>query len=400
MEIEKVARSAPVVAARKRVRQIDAETLADMVAIVQIPAPPFGEGERGRWIEQRFRQIGLADVCVDEVGNVLARLPQNSPPAGTPPVVLAAHLDTVFSAETPIHVHQNGKRISAPGISDNARGLAALIAVAKILVQCPVNTVHPVVFAATVGEEGVGDLRGMKHLLRSGSPWREAAAFITIDGTGRRRIVYRAIGSRRFAATVSGPGGHSWADYGLANPIHALGLAIGRLAQLELPKQPRVSLTVGRIGGGTSVNAIPESAWLEIDLRSEDVATLVQVEQQVREIVTEAVEEVSAERRRGTPALRLELRLIGDRPTGETPVASDIVRAARAATRLIGESAELVASSTDANVPIALGIPAIAVGAGGESGGTHTTDEWFTNEGGVEGIERVLLMLLATAQTH
>jgi acetylornithine deacetylase/succinyl-diaminopimelate desuccinylase-like protein len=164
-----------------------------------------------------------------------------------------------------------------------------------------------------------------------------------------------------------------------------------------LPKQPRAALTVGRIGGGTSVNAIPESAWLEIDLRSEDVATLVQVEQQVREIVGTAVEEVSAQRRRGTPALRLELRLIGDRPTGETPVTSEIVRAARSATRLIGETAELVASSTDANVPIALGIPAIAVGAGGESGGTHTTDEWFTNEGGVEGIERVLLLLLGAA---
>jgi acetylornithine deacetylase/succinyl-diaminopimelate desuccinylase-like protein len=260
-----------------------------------------------------------------------------------------------------------------------------------------VRTQHPIVFVATVGEEGVGDLRGVKHLLRPGSPWREAAGFITIDGTGRRRVVHRAIGSRRFAVTVSGPGGHSWADWGLANPIHALGLAIGRLAQLDLPKQPRAALTVGRIGGGTSVNAIPESAWLEIDLRSEDVATLVQVEQQVREIVGTAVEEVSAQRRRGTPALRLELRLIGDRPTGETPVTSEIVRAARSATRLIGETAELVASSTDANVPIALGIPAIAVGAGGESGGTHTTDEWFTNDGGVEGIERVLLMVLGSA---
>jgi tripeptide aminopeptidase len=397
MELEKSARTAPVAAARKRVRQIDAETIADMVELVQIPAPPFGEAERAQWIEERFRQIGLADVCVDEVGNVLARLPHDSAPAGAPPVLLAAHLDTVFAADTPLQLHRNGKRIAAPGIADNARGLAALLAVAKVLVQCPVRTEQPIVFVATVGEEGVGDLRGVKHLLRTGSPWREAAGFITIDGTGRRRIVHRAIGSRRFSATVSGPGGHSWADWGLANPIHALGLAIGRLAQLDLPKQPRAALTVGRIGGGTSVNAIPESAWLEIDLRSEDVATLVQVEQQVREIVGSAVEDVSGQRRRGTPALRLEFRLIGDRPTGETPASSEIVRAARAATRLIGETAELVASSTDANVPIALGIPAIAVGAGGESGGTHTTEEWFTNEGGPEGIERVLLMLLGTA---
>jgi acetylornithine deacetylase/succinyl-diaminopimelate desuccinylase-like protein len=327
MELEKSARAAPVTAARKRVRQIDAETIADMVELVQIPAPPFGEAERGQWIEERFRQIGLADICVDEVGNVLARLPHESPPIGAPPVLLAAHLDTVFSGDTPLHLHRNGKRIAAPGIADNARGLAALLAVAKVLVQCPVRTQHPIVFVATVGEEGVGDLRGVKHLLRTGSPWREAAGFITIDGTGRRRIVHRAIGSRRFSATVSGPGGHS-GGLGLANPIHALGVAIGRLAQLDLPKQPRAALTVGRVGGGTSVNAIPESAWLEIDLRSEDVATLVQVEQQVREIVGSAVEEVSGQRRRGTPALRLEFRLIGDRPTGETPPTANRARCA------------------------------------------------------------------------
>ncbi|MEX2285330.1 MAG: M20/M25/M40 family metallo-hydrolase [Gemmatimonadota bacterium] len=384
-------------AARKYCRQLDADILTDMVEIVHIPAPPFGEASRAAWIAERFRQVGLQDVCTDEIGNVLARLPGAANADDEPPVLLSAHLDTIFPAETRIQVKRNGKRIAAPGIADNARGLAALVAIARTLTSAPIPTFHPIVFAATVGEEGVGDLRGVKHLMRPGSPWRAAAAFITIDGTGRRRIVQRAIGSRRFAITFTGPGGHSWADFGLANPIHALGLAIGRLAEMDLARQPRVTLTVARIGGGTSVNAIPADAWLEIDLRSEAGSALLDVEDKVRRIVAEAAEQTNGQRRRGTPALQLEIRLIGDRPTGETPVNSGVIRAARAATRVIGEHAELVASSTDANVPIALGIPAIAIGAGGESGGTHTLDEWYVNDGGVEGIERALLTLVGTA---
>jgi tripeptide aminopeptidase len=395
VDLEKAARTAHVQAARKRVKQIDSETLSDMITIAQIPAPPFGEAERAAWITSRFCEIGLLDVCADEIGNVLGRLPAE--PSDEQPILVSAHLDTVFSAETCLDVRRDGKRVYAPGIADNARGLAALIAIAKVLVQSPVPTIRPIVFVATVGEEGVGDLRGVKHLLRAGSVWRDAAGFITIDGTGRRRIVYRAIGSRRFAVTMRGPGGHSWADWGLVNPIHALGLAVGRLAELQLPKQPKASLTVGRIGGGTSVNAIPSDAWMEIDLRSEFSGTLVDIEQQIRRIVGQTADEANAARRRATPTLQLEIRVIGDRPSGETAVNSPIVRAARAATRILGDHAEMVASSTDANVPIALGIPAIAIGAGGESGGTHTLEEWYTNDGGVEGIERALLILLGAA---
>lgn len=397
MELEKAAATSTVVSARKLIRKLDAHTIATMMEIVRIPAPPFGEAERGRWLAQRFCGIGLQDVSPDEVGNVLARLPGDGNPENESPIILSAHLDTVFPAETRIDVKREGKRIAAPGIADNARGLAALLTIAQTLVETPVPTFHPVVFVASVGEEGVGDLRGVKHLMRPGSPWRAAAGFITIDGTGQRRIVHRAIGSRRFAVTITGPGGHSWADFGLANPIHALGLAIGRLAELELPRQPRVALTVGRVGGGTSVNAIPADAWMEIDLRSEAGSVLLETEQQVRRLIVDAADRLNAQRRRATPSLRLEIRVIGDRPTGETPVNSAIVRVARAATRIVGEHPELVASSTDANVPIALGIPAIAIGAGGESGGTHTLDEWYVNEGGPEGIERALLVLVGSA---
>jgi acetylornithine deacetylase/succinyl-diaminopimelate desuccinylase-like protein len=397
VELEKLAAAPAVSRARALIREQDAQTVQDMLDIVRIPAPPFAEAERGLWLAERMRALGLHQVDMDEAGNVLAHLPGSSASAGESPIILSAHLDTIFPAETRIDVRNEGGRVAAPGIADNTRGLAALLAIARALLAAQPSTIHPIVFVATVGEEGVGDLRGVKHLMRPGSPWRSAAGFITVDGTGLRRIVHRAIGSRRFAVTITGAGGHSWADFGMANPIHALGLAIGELAALELSRQPRVALTVGRAGGGTSVNAIPADAWMEIDLRSEAGRTLLDTENLVRMAIKDAVDRINAQRRRGTPALQLEIRVIGDRPTGETPVTSPLVRIARGATRLINETPELVASSTDANVPIALGIPAIAIGAGGESGGTHTVDEWYENKGGVPGIERALLILLGAA---
>ena len=382
-----------IAAARRRIRALDPTTLDDMQSIVKIPAPPFGETERGAFVADLFRAAGL-EVLLDEVGNVIA-----TPPGTTDvqSVILSAHLDTVFPAETPIDVRKNGVRILAPGISDNARGLAAMIAIARVIQEQQLKTRIPVAFVATVGEEGLGDLRGVKHLFRAGSAYRNAAAFISLDGTGRRRIVYRAIGSRRLRVTISGPGGHSWADWGNANAVHAMGLGIGGVDQLDVPKQPRSSVTVGRVGGGTSVNAVPAEAWCEVDVRSEAANLLADLETSVRETFSSALEHINTRRKRGTSALTLDIRVIGDRPSGETPVNSAVVRAARSATRAFGDTPELVASSTDANIPIALGIPAIALGAGGESGGTHTVDEWYSNEGGPEGIERALLIVLEVA---
>ncbi len=389
---------ASVEEARRHIRATDAQTLADMVELVQVPAPPFGEAQRGVRMHERFRELGLADVVRDEIGNVLARLPGSGEGNGAggrvAPVLVAAHLDTVFPAETPIHVRREHERIHAPGISDNCRGLAALLALARSLLHAGVRPAAPLVFAANVGEEGVGDLRGMKHLFREGSPWREIQAFISVDGTGVRRVVTRGVGSRRLRVTVDGPGGHSWADWGAPNPVNALGLGIAELARLTPPRQPRTVLTVGRIAGGTSVNAIPDTAWLELDLRSEAGEALHDLEAQVRRIFGQGTAEANARRRRGTPALSLSVELIGDRPTGETQPTTALVRAAGAATRAIGETPELVSSSTDANAPMALAIPAIAMGAGGEAGGTHTTEEWYSNEKGPEGIERVLLTIL------
>ena len=382
-----------VAAARKRIKAQDDQTIADMLEIVQIAAPPFGEEERARFVMDRLRSVGL-DVAADEVGNVIATKNWSR---DLPPVIVAAHLDTVFPPETEINVRRNGARLHAPGIADNSRGLAALLTIARVMAEHDLKTQHPLVFVATVGEEGTGDLRGVKHLFRPGSPMRSAAAFITLDGTGRRRIVYRAIGSRRFRITITGPGGHSWADWGIANPVHALGIAIANIDQIEVPRQPRTALTVARIAGGTSVNAVPADAWCEVDVRSEASNILVDLDAALRRAVEAAVDHVNARRKRGTAALQLDVRLIGDRPSGETPVNSALVRAARAATRAFGFTPELVASSTDANIPISLGVPAIALGAGGESGGTHTVDEWYSNEGGPEGIERALLVIVEIA---
>ena len=394
-DIERMARRPAVARARQLLRQTDDETLADLTELVAIPAPPFGEAARARRVLERFAEIGLLDPTLDAAGNVLARFPGARD--GAAPVLLSAHLDTVFPEGTDLTLRRNGAKLYAPGIADDARGLAAILAIARALVRAGVRTRAPIVFVATVGEEGAGDLRGVKHLFREGSPWRRAAAFISLDGTGCRRIVHRALGSRRLRATVSGPGGHSWADWGIANPVHALATAITRLAHLELPPQPRTTLTVGRVAGGTGVNVIPDRAWCELDLRSEDPAALRWLERCVDEALRAAVVEANGRRRRGTRALTLEVEVIGDRPSGETPPDAALVRAARAATRFIGHTPELVASSTDANVPIALGIPAIAMGAGGESGGMHTLQEWYSNENGVEGLERALLTVLAVA---
>lgn len=390
MEVTKDKR---VQAARKYLRQTDQQTVADMLEMVAIAAPPFGEQKRGEWVAAQLRELGLT-VRVDEVGNIIAHNGATKPVA---PIILSAHLDTIFPPETTINVRRNGQRISAPGIADNSRGLAALLAIARALHNETIETEHPIIFVATVGEEGVGDLRGVKHLFRPGSELRKATGFISLDGTGRRRIVYRAIGSRRLRITISGPGGHSWADWGFANPVHALGIAISSIAQLEIPRQPRTAVTVARTGGGTSVNAIPAEAWCEIDIRSEAAVTLSDMEETVRDAVNEAVSISNGARKRGTAPLELDLRIIGDRPSGETSINTTLVRTARAATRFLGDAPELVASSTDANIPIALGIPAIAIGAGGESGGTHTVDEWYSNAGGVEGIERALLIALGAA---
>jgi acetylornithine deacetylase/succinyl-diaminopimelate desuccinylase-like protein len=390
-------------AARHHIERTDEVTLARQAALSAIPAPTGAEGRRAGRVAELFREVGLADVAVDRAGNVhgwFGGEGKREAGNGSAPVVLAAHLDTVFGAEVDVAVERRSQRLEGPGISDNARGLAALVAVAEAMVVARVPTQRPVLFAATVGEEGWGDLRGVKYLLNgNGETGNEKpVAFIALDGAGLERVIHRALGSKRYHVTFRGPGGHSWAAFGVANPANAVGRAVALLADLPTQQAPRTTCAVVRLGGGTGLNSIPQEAWLDLDLRSEDPRALAQLDVTVRAALDRACDDENRRRAASTPALRLEIQLLGDRPSGITPRAHPLVQAAVAVNRALGRDAELTSASTDANVPIALGIPAIALGAGGKAGDAHLATEWFENVEGALGIVRALLVTAAMAE--
>jgi len=383
-------------AARQHIERADEVTLARQAALSAIPAPTGAEGARAARVAELFREAGLWEVGVDDVGNVTGWAGAR----GGEPVVLSAHLDTVFGPELDVSVDRAASkrgRLAGPGISDNARGLAALVAVAEALVRARVATARPVLFAATVGEEGSGDLRGVKHLFRNGT---RPHAFIALDGAGMERIVHRALGSRRYRVTYRGPGGHSWAAFGVANPANAVGRAAALLADLPVQHSPRSTCAVVRLGGGTGLNSIPQEAWLDLDLRSEDPRTLAELDDAVRATLSRALGDENRRRTAGTPPLELDLQQVGDRPSGLTPRAHPLVQAAIAATRALGHTHELACASTDANVPIALGVPAIALGAGGRGGNAHLPTEWYENDDGALGVVRALLVTAAMAEVR
>lgn len=377
--------------ARWRLAAADAAIVATQVAVTAIPAPTGNEGIRGAWVARRFQALGLEGVHVDEVGNVIGRRPG---PIEAPGIVLAAHLDTVFPREAVGEVVHDGDRIIAPGIGDNGRGLATLLAIAEAIDGFAVRTLRPVTFVATTGEEGAGDLRGAKAFFEKEPSWFGA---IALDGTGDDLIVHRGVGSKRFRVTLSGPGGHSWSDYGTANPLHAASQAMAKLSGLILPAEPRTSLTLARVGGGLSINSIPGSAWFEVDMRSTSPDPLRRLESALRGIVETAVLEANATRARRTIGLECRIEMIGDRPCGELPPDHPLVMAAMTATRLIDRAPELASASTDANVPLSLGIPAIAIGGGGRGGDVHTLGEWYENDEGPRGIARALTIAVAAA---
>lgn len=374
-------------------------TLRDQVELARIPAPPFQERRRAEAIAAKLEAIGVRPHF-DEIGNLLAWYPTppavDAPaPAPAPaPTIIATHMDTVFGPETPIEIRPEQDRWVGPGVTDNARGLAVALSVLRALVICRVRPDRPMLFAFTVGEEGAGDLRGVKHLFAEGSPLRDAAAFIAIDGSGLQRIIHHALGSRRFRVSVRGTGGHSWTDWGRSNPANAIGDFIHHLCRIALPQQPRTTLTVARLGGGTSINAIPAESWVEIDIRSQAADSLNAIESQLR---TALEASVTLELERGDGHLSATVELIGERPAASLSTSHALVQAAAQATRALGVEPSFATSSTDANVPLALGIPAIAVGGGGESANTHTTDEWFENTNGAAGPLRVYSILSAIA---
>ncbi|MDB4899624.1 MAG: peptidase [Gemmatimonadetes bacterium] len=379
--------------ARARLAAADEALVRTQIALSEIPSPTGGEQARGAAVAERFTRLGVHDVHTDDVGNVIAVREGTTSLA---PVLVCAHLDTVFPAETAVRVRRDGRIICGPGIVDNSRGLAAMLAVAGAIDGRHVCTRRSIVFAATVGEEGVGDLRGAKHLFARLA--RLPSACIAIDGAGDDRVVNRALGARRFRITYRGEGGHSWAAYGVPNPVHAAGALAARLAALPLPRLPRTTLSVCRIGGGMSVNAIPEEGWLEVDLRSSSAEVLTRCSAEIQQLARVAAREENQRRSPGTDPLTFTMVTIGDRPCGELPPDEPLVRAALDATRLIGRNPSLVTASTDANVPISLGVPAVAIGAGGRGGGVHTPGEWFDNTDGALGVARALTLLVAAAE--
>jgi tripeptide aminopeptidase len=366
---------------------------AEHIRICSIPASPFGERERAEYLSKKFASLGLTEVEVDEEGNSLGLLKGAS---RAPLLVVSAHLDTVFAPETDFTVVKQGNKLLAPGIADDGCGLAALIALAQAIQSEKIHPEGSILFVGTVGEEGEGNLRGVRHLLTKGRWASQVDSFLSFDGPGVDRITNRALGSRRYRVEITGPGGHSWGDFGLPNPVHALGRCISRLAAYPAPKEPRTTFNVGRIEGGTSVNSIPRKAAMEVDLRSTAETELQRLDAFFRRAMRDAVDEENAKRRAGDPELKLKLDLIGERPSGETPVDSPLVELAIETTRLLGFEPRLDQSSTDSNLPISLGIPAITLGAGGTSGHSHTLDEWYDPRDRDKGLKRGLLVILGT----
>ncbi len=366
----------------------------ELIRICEIPAPPFKEEARAREIARRFGEIGLARVRSDEEGNVIAERPGLS---SEPRIVISAHLDTVFPEGTNVCVRRDGARFHAPGISDNACGIVSLIALARALEAGGVKTEATVYFVATVGEEGEGNLRGVRHLFTRGELRSGVDAFISLDGPGLERITQRALGSRRYRVTVIGPGGHSWGDFGIVNPVHALGRAIARFASYPAPLAPRTSYNVGIIEGGSSVNAIPERASMLVDMRSVSSDEIGKLEAYLRRVVEVAAREENSQRSMSGTSLTCEFEQVGDRPSGETPVNSSLVHAAIECSRALGIEPRLDCSSTDSNIPISLGIPAITLGVGGISSNCHSLTEWYEPTGRELGIKRLLLLTGALA---
>jgi len=334
-----------------------------------------------------MRESGLSSVWQDAEGNVYGWLPGTG--AVQTPIVLAAHLDTVFPPETDVRVRVQGTRMQAPGIADNACGIAGLLALARAFVAHTVQLSVPLCFVGTVGEEGVGNLRGVRAVVKQ---LPHMLHFIALDGPGVERITCRAIGSRRFRVRFHGPGGHSWANFGTVNPVHALGEFISLVRRFPLRQD--TTCTVAIVSGGTAINAIPAEAQGEVDCRALTMADLDALEQAV---LLAAVEAQQTEMQTATQQRRLSVAVqhLGARPAGETPPTSVLVRCAMAATQACGQQPVLDSGSTDANVPMALGIPAIALGAGGDYGGCHTLEEWYDPTGRPQSLLRTALLLLA-----
>jgi tripeptide aminopeptidase len=360
--------------------------------VTAIPAPPWGESARSQWVKNRFEQAGLAGVHQDELGNVFGISPGTD---GAPFLALSAHLDTVFPSETPIRVSRDDGKLRGPGISDNASGITALLAIANVLNSINFATTAPILFIGNVGEEGEGNLRGMRYIFDQPKWLDSIGALVALDGAGTDTIIAEGLGSRRYEITIRGAGGHSWSDFGVPNPIVALARVVARFSRTTVPVTPKTTFNVGTVQGGTSVNSIPQVATMRVDTRSASVEQLDRLERALRDAVKEGTAETSG--RKKDEALTAEVVVIGDRPAAELPADSHLLRVIRAVDAQLNNSARVQRASTDVNIPLSLGREAIAIGAGGSGGGAHTVNEWYDPAGRDLGLKRILLLTLALA---
>src|SRR5581483_3954442 len=398
-EISELASTAGVQSALQWFRDQEAEFTRWQMELSRIPAPPFGEAARAEWVGEQFRALGIKDVSKDAIGNVFGFR------AGPQEAILSisAHLDTVFPGNTPLNIRQQGTKLYGPGISDNAAGVTALLAVAAAIENFSLPHQCSLLFIGNVGEEGEGDLRGMRHIF-SESEWKGSIrTSLVLDGAGTDTIVSESLGSRRFEVILRGPGRHSWSDFCAPNPIVVLGRAIHLFSQTRVSTSPKTTFNIGVIRGGTSVNSIPESASMRVDIRSSSPAEIDRLDLELRRAIDQSIQEEeirSAYKRDPLSHSRLTVELvpIGNRPGGELSSNARVVQIARAVDTHLGNSAQIQRASTDANIPIAMGREAIAIGAGGNGGGAHTLHEWFDPAGRSFGLTRILLIALALAR--
>jgi tripeptide aminopeptidase len=380
--------------------QLDAQydkVIADLIRITETPAPPFKEERRAELFAQMLRDAGLTDVTIDEVGNVLALRPGQS---DGQVFVVSAHLDTVFDEDTPIKVRREGDRLMAPGIGDDSLGLASILAWVRIMEATRTVTRQPVLFVGSVGEEGAGDLRGVRYLFTKGAYKGRIGSFVSVDNADAGRVVSGAVGSRRYRLGFKGPGGHSYGAFGIVNPMVAMSETVRGLYSIEVPKDPKTTFAASVVSGGTSVNSIPDWVQLEVDMRSSSPAVLASLEQAMLAAATAAVKGENAARSVQAGAISVDPQLIGDRPAGSTPADHALVCDAVAASQAAGFSARLDESSTDSNIPMSLGIPALTIGTGSGGGRTHSLDEYLETgrERFVAGLSVGLSIILAQTQ--
>ena len=395
-ELRRLLDSAQFKTATTFIQSDQARFVAELIELTEIPAPPFKEARRAKAYLEKLRASGLTDVEMDQAGNVMG---VRKGTGGAGMVAIVAHLDTVFPEGTDVKVKRAGTKLSAPGIGDNTRGLAMMLAVIRAMHAAKFQTSHDILFVGNVGEEGEGDLRGTKFLMQKGKYKDRIKQFIAIDGDDQAVITHGGVGSRRYRVTFKGPGGHSYSAFGLVSPAYAMGNAIARFSRVKVPQEPKTTYSVGLVSGGTSVNSIPFETAMVVDMRSTDCGELKKLDTQFLAIVKESVDEENKARSTTQGAISADPKMIGDRPCGVTALTTPLVQRTSEVVKAFGLTPSYDISSTDANVPMSLGIPAITIGSG-SGGRAHALDEWVTVEpkADVQAVQVALAVILAIAQ--